>query len=44
MILDRNSFMVRFWLKRISEGNAVKEGVPNLLNLREVVFEILDEE
>ena len=43
MTFTRDSFSVQFWLKRIRKGNATREDVPNLFNLREVVFEILDE-
>ena len=39
----RDSFSVQFWLKQIREGKYDREDVPNLFNLREVVFEILDE-
>lgn len=42
MVFTRESFSVQFWLKRIREGNATREDVPNLFNLREVVFEVLD--
>lgn len=43
MIFTRDSFSVQFQLKRINDG-ASRETVPNLFNLREVVFEILDEQ
>jgi len=44
MVFTRESFSVQFWLKRIREGKCDREDVPNLFNLREVVFEILDEQ
>ena len=43
MTFTRDSFSVQFWLKQIREGKYDREDVPNLFNLREVVFEILDE-
>ena len=44
MVFTRDSFSVRFWIKRINEGSATREEVPSLFNLKEVVFEILDEQ
>lgn len=43
MVFTRDSFSVRFWIKRVNEGNATRGEVPSLFNLKEVVFEILDE-
>jgi len=42
MVFTRESFSVRFWLKRIREGKATREDVPNLFNLRDVVYSIID--
>ncbi len=42
MLFTRDSFSVQFWLKRIREGNATREDVPNLFNLRDVVYSIID--
>ena len=42
MVFTRESFSVQFWLKRIREGNATREDVPNLFNLRDVVYSIID--
>ncbi len=44
MVFTKDSFSVRFWLKRIGERNATKEDVPALFNLQEVVFEVLAEQ
>ena len=43
MTFTRDSFSVQFQLMRIEKG-ADRESVPVLFNLREIVFEILDEE
>lgn len=43
MIFTRDSFSVQFQLMRIEKG-ANRDSVPDLFNLREVVFEILDEQ
>lgn len=43
MVFTRDSFSVQFQLQRVSNG-ADRETVPNLFNLREVVFAILDEQ
>ena len=42
MVFTRDSFSVRFWIKRIREGNATREEIPALFNLIEVVLEVLD--
>ena len=44
MVFTRDSFSVQFWVKRVNEGNATRDEVPNLFNLREIVLEVLDEE
>lgn len=43
MVFTRESFSVQFQLNRIAKG-AERESVPQLFNLKEVVFEILDEQ
>lgn len=42
MFFNENSALVQLYVKRIREGNTTREDVPNLFNLREVVFEVLD--
>jgi len=44
MFFNENSALVQLYVKKIREGTMQKEDVPNLFNLREVVFEILDEQ
>lgn len=43
MVFTRDSFSVQFQLMRIKKG-ADRESVPHLFNLREIVFEIIDEQ
>jgi len=43
MFFNENSALVQLFVKRIREGTMQKEDVPNLLNLREVINEILAE-
>lgn len=43
MVFTRDSFSVKFQLMRIAKG-ASRDSVANLFNLREIVFEILDEQ
>ena len=42
MVFTSESFSVQFWVKRIRKGNATREDVPNLFNLRDVVYSIID--
>lgn len=44
MVFTKDSFSVQFWVKRVKEGNATREDVPNLFNLIEVVLGVLDKE
>ena len=44
MTFTRDSALVRIWVRNVQEGKYAREQVPNLFNLREVVYEILDEE
>lgn len=37
------SALVKIWARNIQNGNYKKEQVPNLSNLRECVFELLDQ-
>lgn len=34
--------LVQIWARNVKEGNYSREQVPNLSNLREMVFEVLD--
>lgn len=43
MFFNENSALVQLYVKRIREGNTTREDVPNLLNLRDVINEILAE-
>ena len=43
MVFTRDSFSVQFQLNRLEKG-ASRDSVPDLFNLREVVFGILDEQ
>lgn len=42
MFFNENSALVQLYVKKIREGDIEREDVPSLLNLREVVFEVLD--
>jgi len=41
-VFSENSGLVRLWVKNIQQGNYVREQVPNLSNLQDVVYGILD--
>lgn len=41
--LNENSGLVKIWARNIKEGNITREDVPNLSNLREIVFKVLDD-
>lgn len=41
-MFNENSGLVQLWVKNIKAGNYTREQVPNLSNLREVVYQILD--
>jgi len=43
-MFNKNSALVILWVKNVQEGRYTKEQVPNLSNLREVVYKILDEQ
>ncbi len=38
------SALVQIWKRNVENGNYTREQVPNLSNLREMVFTILDED
>ena len=42
MQFDENSTIVQSWVRSIQNGRKTRAQVPNLHNLREVVFAILD--
>jgi len=37
-----NSALVQIWARNVKEGNYIREQVPNLSNLREMVYAVLD--
>lgn len=41
-MFNENSGIVKIWVRNIQNGNVDREDVPNLYNLREVVYAILD--
>ena len=43
MVFTRDSIIVKTWVSLVLSGTYTREQVPNLFNLRQVVFEILDE-
>lgn len=44
MTFTVDSYLVQFWSRKVREGATTKENVPALFNLKEVVFEVLDEQ
>jgi hypothetical protein len=44
MTFNENSALVKIWVRNVQEGNYTREQVPNLFNLRDVVYSILDEQ
>lgn len=44
LILNENSGLVKMWVQAVKDGRYKREDAPNLSNLREVVFKVLDEE
>lgn len=42
MFFNENSALVQLYVKKIREGAMQKEDVPNLFNLRDVVYSIVD--
>jgi len=43
-MLTTESALVKLWVRYIKEGKYTREQVPNLSNLRECVFAVLDAE
>lgn len=41
-MFNENSGLVKIWVRNIQEGNYTREQVPNISNLRAVVYEVLD--
>lgn len=42
MVFTPNSGIVKAWVSMILAGTYTREDVPNLFNLREVVYSVLD--
>lgn len=42
MVFTKNSSLVKTWVSLVPLGTYTREQVPNLFNLREVVYEVLD--
>lgn len=43
-MFTENSFIVKTWIKNVESGRYTMEQVPNISNLRDVVFAVLDKE
>lgn len=43
MKYTENSILVKAWVKRVKSGAKTRENVPNLYNLQEIVWKVLDE-
>lgn len=41
-MFNENSYVAKVWVKNVQSGSYTREQVPNLSNLREVVYRILD--
>jgi len=41
-MFNENSGLVKIWVRNIQNGAYTREQVPNLSNLREMVFAVLD--
>lgn len=41
-MFNSNSALVKLWVKNIQQGDYSREQVPNLSNLCEVVYQVLD--
>lgn len=44
LVLNEDSGLVKIWVSAVKENRYTREQVPNLSNLREVVFKVLDKE
>lgn len=42
MMFNENSALVKMWVRNVQEGNYSRENVPNLFNLRDIVYSLLD--
>lgn len=42
-MFNDKSYIVKVWVKNVTSGKYTREQVPNISNLREVVYAILDE-
>ncbi len=43
-MFNENNMIVRLWVSRIRQGIKTRDQVPDVGNLREVVFKVLDPE
>lgn len=43
-MFNRNSVIVKTWVELVRNGTYQKENVPNISNLQEIVFDILETE
>lgn len=43
MTFTKDSGLVKVWVRLVQNGTYTREDVPNMYNLREVVYEVLDE-
>lgn len=43
-MFNENSVLVRTWADLVKEGKYIRQQVPNLSNLREMVFSVLEKE
>lgn len=41
-MFNENSALVKIWVRNVQEGKVLREQVPHLFNLQEVVYQILD--
>lgn len=44
LVLNEDSGLVKMWVQAVKDNRYTREQVPNLSNLREVVFKVLDKE
>lgn len=44
MTFTKDSGLVKVWVRLVQNGTYTREQVPALYNLREVVYEVLDEQ
>lgn len=41
MVFTADSYLVKIWVGKVKDGSVTKEDVPNLYNLREVVYSLV---